>query len=105
MSKRIAFLTAAEGVELVGRDTPAGERLMHMAEFFERLSEDMSGGSGFQDCLAVLAVVWHSDRAPDVASRLGWPVERVVDAATYALKASAQDGPEQSARQAAVGEA
>ncbi|MET9268243.1 helix-turn-helix domain-containing protein [Kribbella sp. NPDC003557] len=97
--------TAAEGVELVGRDTPAGERLTQMAEFFERLSEDMSGGAGFQDCLAVLAVLWQADRAPDVASRLGWPVERVVDAATYALKASGQDGAEQTTGQAAVGEA
>jgi DNA-binding transcriptional regulator GbsR (MarR family) len=97
--------TAAEGVELVGRDTPAGERLMHMADFFDRLSEDMSGGAGFQDCLAVLAVLWQADRAPEVAAQLGWPVERVVDAATYALKASAQDGPEQTASQAAVSEA
>jgi DNA-binding transcriptional regulator GbsR (MarR family) len=101
--------TAAEGVEVVGRDSPAGERLLQMAEFFERLGEDMSGGAGFQDCLAVLAVVWRgdgaADRASEVAGRLGWPVERVSDAVDYALKASAQQGAEQAARQAAVGEA
>jgi DNA-binding transcriptional regulator GbsR (MarR family) len=97
--------TAAEGVELVGRDTPAGERLVQMAEFFERLSEDMSGSAGFQDCLAVLAVLWQADRASEVASRLGWPVERVVGAASYAIKASGQDGSEQPTGQAAVGEA
>ncbi len=97
--------TAAEGVDLVGRDTPAGERLTQMAEFFERLSEDMSGGAGFQDCLAVLALLWEPDRATELAARLGWPVERVTDAADYAIKASAQESPEQAASQPAVREA
>lgn len=97
--------TAAEGVELVGRDTPAGERLTQMAEFFERLSEDMSGGAGFQDCLAVLAVAWEPDRAAELAAQLGWPVERVTDAVGYAIKASAQESAEQPTRQAAVREA
>ncbi|RZT27730.1 MarR family protein [Kribbella sp. VKM Ac-2569] len=97
--------TAADGVELVGRDTPAGERLTQMAEFFERLSEDMSGGAGFQDCLAVLAVLWESDRAAELASRLGWSIERVTDAVDYAIKASAQESAEEATRQAAVREA
>ncbi|TDX03704.1 GbsR/MarR family transcriptional regulator [Kribbella sp. VKM Ac-2566] len=97
--------TAAEGVKLVGRDTPAGERLTQMAEFFERLSEDMSGGAGFQDCLAVLAVLWEPDRAAELAARLGWPVERVTDAADYAIKASAQESAEETPRQATVREA
>jgi DNA-binding transcriptional regulator GbsR (MarR family) len=97
--------TAAEGVELVGRDTPAGERLTQMAEFFDRLSEDMSGGAGFQDCLAVLALLWEPDRAADLASRLGWPIERVTDAADYAIKASAQESTEQATSQPAVREA
>ncbi|NIK61721.1 GbsR/MarR family transcriptional regulator [Kribbella shirazensis] len=100
---------AAEGVELVGRDTPAGERLMHMADFFHRLSEDMSGGAGFQDCLAVLAVLWQADRrldANELAAALHWPVERVTDALDYAVKnSSGQDGAEQAASQGAVGEA
>ncbi|WP_442914329.1 MarR family transcriptional regulator [Kribbella sp. NBC_00709] len=84
--------TAAEGVELVGRDTPAGERLTQMAEFFQRLSEDMTGGAGFQDCLSVLAVLWQADRqlsAVELASTLDWPVERVSDAVDYAVKAAA----------------
>ncbi|WUF33152.1 MarR family transcriptional regulator [Kribbella sp. NBC_00482] len=97
--------TAAEGVELVGRDTPAGERLKQMAEFFERLSEDMSGGAGFQDCLAVLAVLWEPDRTAELAARLNWPVERVTDAVDYAIKASAQESTEEAASQAAVREA
>lgn len=83
--------TAAEGVELVGRDTPAGERLAQMAEFFERLSEDMSGGAGFQDCLSVLAALWQADRvltSDQLATNLGWPVERVADALDYAVKAA-----------------
>ncbi|HEY3561615.1 MAG TPA: helix-turn-helix domain-containing protein [Kribbella sp.] len=89
--------TAAEGIELLGRDTPAGERLMHMAEFFRRLGDDMSGGAGFQDCLAVLAVLWQADRlldADEVAAALGWPVARVTDALDYAVKNSGQDGAE-----------
>jgi DNA-binding transcriptional regulator GbsR (MarR family) len=89
--------TAAEGIEVLGRDTPAGERLMHMAEFFRRLGDDMSGGAGFQDCLAVLAVVWQADRlldADDLAAALGWPVARVTDALDYAVKNSGQDGAE-----------
>ncbi|MER7243550.1 MarR family transcriptional regulator [Kribbella sp. NPDC000426] len=84
--------TAAEGVDLVGRDTPAGERLTQMAEFFQRLSEDMSGGAGFHDCLSVLAVLWKAERhlSPDeLATALGWPVERVTDAVDYAVKAAA----------------
>jgi DNA-binding MarR family transcriptional regulator len=87
--------TAAEGVDLVGRDTPAGERLTQMAEFFQRLSEDMSGGAGFQDCLAVLAVLWKADRvlnSDEVATTLHWPVERVIDAVDYAVKAAASGG-------------
>ena len=97
--------TAAAGVELLGSGTPAGERLMHMAEFFERLSEDMSGGGGFQDCLAVLAVVAPTVDARAVARRLGWPASRVVDVLDYAVKNSGQDGAEQPAGEAARGEA
>lgn len=100
--------TAAEGIELVGRDTPAGERLLHMADFFERLSEDMSGGAGFQDCLAVLATLWQADQrlaAPELAAALGWPVERVTDALEYAMKSSGQDGAEQAAGEPTVSEA
>jgi hypothetical protein len=37
--------TAAEGVDLVGCDTPAGERLTQMAEFFQ-VKAAASGASG-----------------------------------------------------------
>ncbi|GAA1115996.1 helix-turn-helix domain-containing protein [Kribbella jejuensis] len=97
--------TAAEGIELLGPDTPAGERLMHMAEFFERLSEEMSGGSGFQDCLAVLAVVSSTVDIRAVARTLGWPVSRVADVLDYAVKNSGQDRAEHAAGETAVGEA
>ena len=95
---------AAEGAALLGPDTPAGERLLHMAEFFERLSEDMSGGGGFQDCLAVLAVVSGSVNARNIAGVLGWPVSRVADVLDYAAKNSGQERAEHAPGQAAVGE-
>ncbi|MGZ0147874.1 helix-turn-helix domain-containing protein [Kribbella sp. WER1] len=95
--------TAAEGIDLLGPDTPAGQRLSHMAAFFDRLSEDMSGGAGFQDCLAVLAVAQLDAGA--VADVLGWPVERVTGVLEYAAKNSGQDGGEQPAREAALREA
>lgn len=97
--------TVAEGIELLGPDTPAGQRLSHMAAFFERLSEDMSGGAGFQDCLAVLAVARPSLDPAELAAALDWPVQRVVDTLEYAAKCSGQDGAEQAAGEAAVREA
>ncbi|MFD7154295.1 MarR family transcriptional regulator [Kribbella sp. NPDC059898] len=97
--------TAAEGIELLGADTPAGQRLSHMADFFDRLSEDMSGGAGFQDCLSVLAVAQPSLDPSELAAALGWPVERVTDVLEYAAKNSGQDGAEQPASEAAVREA
>ncbi|GAA3091180.1 DNA-binding MarR family transcriptional regulator [Kribbella aluminosa] len=96
--------TAAEGIALLGADTPAGQRLSHMADFFARLSEDMSGGAGFQDCLAVLAVLQERLDAEELAAALGWPVERVTDVLEYAAKSSGQDGAEQPAGEAAVRE-
>ncbi|HZX04015.1 GbsR/MarR family transcriptional regulator [Kribbella sp.] len=97
--------TAAEGIAVLGPDTPAGQRLAQMAAFFDRLSEDMSGGAGFQDCLAVLAVLQGTVDAGAVAAALGWPVERVTDVLDYAVKTSGEDLAEQPAGEAAVGEA
>ncbi|MEU4195291.1 helix-turn-helix domain-containing protein [Kribbella sp. NPDC026611] len=81
--------TAAEGAELLGPETPAGRRLTAMADFFHRLSDDMSGGTGFQvieDGLVVLATVWNHN-PKQVAKELGWPTERVDEALEYARKA------------------
>ncbi|GAA1590445.1 helix-turn-helix domain-containing protein [Kribbella hippodromi] len=85
--------TAAEGAELLGPDSPAGERLAQMAAFFGRLSEDMTGGAGFVDCLSVLATLWEADQlltVEELASELEWPVERAADAITYAVKNSSR---------------
>jgi len=84
--------TAAEGVELLGSDTPAGERLAHMADFFHRLGEDMSGGPGFavvEDGITILAALWHAARpltADELAAALDWPLTRVTDALALATK-------------------
>jgi DNA-binding transcriptional regulator GbsR (MarR family) len=82
--------TAAEGAKLLGRDTPAGQRLTQMADFFHRLGEDMSGGAGFaviEDGFTILAALWHTAHpltADQLATALGWPLTRVTDALTYA---------------------
>jgi hypothetical protein len=99
--------TAAEGAELLGAETPAGRRLSAMADFFHRLSDDMSGGLGFQvveDGLLILTALWRDDLRAQTADVLGWPVERVAEAVQYAQKLR-QDRAEHPAGQAAVGEA
>ncbi|MFC9690563.1 helix-turn-helix domain-containing protein [Kribbella sp. NPDC056951] len=77
--------TAAEGAALFG-DSAAGRRLAQMADFFQVLAEDMSGGAGFEvvdDALTVLATYREAGRVVDadqVAAVLDWPPERVVAA-------------------------
>ncbi|MEV5965221.1 helix-turn-helix domain-containing protein [Kribbella sp. NPDC051952] len=81
--------TAAEGADLLGRDTPAGERLTQMADFFHRLGEDMSGGLGsevIQDAVTILAALRHAAgplTEDQLATALDWPLIRVTDALTY----------------------
>ena len=84
--------TATEGADLLGRDTPAGERLTQMADFFHRLGEDMSGGPAFDvidDAFTVLAALLHAARpltADQLATALDWPPARITDALANATK-------------------
>jgi predicted transcriptional regulator len=84
--------TATEGAALLGPGTPAGERLTHMADFFHRLGEDMSGGPTFQlidDALTALAALLHAGRplTPDqLSAALDWPPERLAEALGNAAK-------------------
>ncbi|HWO65908.1 MAG TPA: helix-turn-helix domain-containing protein [Umezawaea sp.] len=76
--------TARRGVELFDDGTPTGARLDHMRQFFARLGEDMAGGpEGADDALTVAAALVHAARpcpADLLATALGWPVDRVVEA-------------------------
>jgi len=84
--------TATEGADLLGRDTPAGERLTQMADFFHRLGEDMSGGPGFEvidGAFTVLAALLHAARprtADQLATALNWPPARIAEALANATK-------------------
>ena len=88
--------TAAEGAALLGPETPAGERLTHMADFFHRLGEDMSGFSLIDDALTVLAALLHAGHplaASQLAAALDWPLDRVMDALGNATKYVEYTGP------------
>lgn len=84
--------TATEGAALLGPDTSAGERLTHMADFFHRLGEDMSGGPTFElidDAMTALAALLHAARpltADQLATALDWPPERLAEALGNAVK-------------------
>ncbi|MGW6276823.1 MarR family transcriptional regulator [Kribbella sp. NPDC055071] len=114
--------TAAEGAELLGPDTPAGERLTQMASFFHRLGEDMSGGLGLEiieDGITLLAALMHAARpltADQLSTALDWPLPRVINALTYATEnttftaaqltaLSGKQGADQAWGDEAVGEA
>ena len=91
--------TATEGADLLGRDTPAGERLTQMADFFHRLGEDMSGGPAFEvidDAFTLLAALLHAARpltADQLATALGWPPARITDALANATKYAEYSDP------------
>ncbi|TCC57523.1 MarR family transcriptional regulator [Kribbella pittospori] len=84
--------TATEGAALLGPDTPAGERLTHMADFFHRLGEDMSGGPTVEltdDALTTLAALIHAGRplsADQLSTALEWPPDRLAEALSNATK-------------------
>src|SRR5690349_6904530 len=81
--------TAAQrGVDIFGAETTAGARLGTMAQFFARLSEQMSGTSiltktAVHDALTVLAALVHAGRpltVDTVAVALDWPRDRATAA-------------------------
>jgi DNA-binding transcriptional regulator GbsR (MarR family) len=78
---------AQRGTDILGADTPAGSRLDRMGRFFGWLSEQMSDTGladiAVHDALTVLAALVHAARpltVAELATALGWPRERVVDA-------------------------
>jgi DNA-binding transcriptional regulator GbsR (MarR family) len=85
--KQVTWADAArQGVEILGATTPAGARLDDMSQFFDQLARDMTGdfgGAAIDDALTVLAASMHvtSRLTPEyLATALGWPRERVVNA-------------------------
>ncbi|MCP3798373.1 helix-turn-helix domain-containing protein [Allokutzneria sp. A3M-2-11 16] len=91
--------TAQRGVEVFDPATPAGARLDHMARFFAKLGEDMTGGgltpSIVRDVLTVLAALVHAGplAVDALAHALGWPEDRVVNALRDAEKHPDLAGP------------
>jgi DNA-binding transcriptional regulator GbsR (MarR family) len=85
--KQVTWADAArQGVEILGATTPAGARLEDMSQFFAQLARDMTGdfgGAAIDDALTVLAASMHvtSRLTPEhLATALGWPRERVINA-------------------------
>ncbi|WP_328320812.1 MarR family transcriptional regulator [Kribbella sp. NBC_00382] len=83
--------TARKGAELLDPSTPAGERLERMSQFFQHLSDDMSGlgpdPEAAEDTATILAALIHAARpltAPQLAAALTWPLARVTTALTTA---------------------
>ncbi|MEV0617398.1 helix-turn-helix domain-containing protein [Nonomuraea sp. NPDC050404] len=78
---------ARRGTDIFGPDTAAGIRLSKMGRFFARLSDQMDG-SGLThaivaDALTLIAALVHAARPltpDDLATALGWNVQRVADA-------------------------
>jgi DNA-binding transcriptional regulator GbsR (MarR family) len=83
--------TARKGADLFDPATPAGERLERMSQFFQQLSDDMSGlgpdPEVAEDTATILAALVHAHRpltADQLAAALGWPIDRVTTALTTA---------------------
>ncbi|WP_433019260.1 MarR family transcriptional regulator [Kribbella sp. CA-294648] len=83
--------TARKGADLFGPDTPAGARLEQMAQFFQQLSDDMSGAGPdpqtAEDVVTVLVALVHAARpltVDQLATALDWTADRTVTALTTA---------------------
>ena len=79
--------TAKQGVELLDPATPAGGRLEKMSQFFQQLSDDMSGSGPTsevaEDAMTILAALVHAGRpltSTQLATALAWPTGRVAEA-------------------------
>ncbi|MFB4269937.1 helix-turn-helix domain-containing protein [Nonomuraea sp. GTA35] len=78
---------ARRGIEIFGAGSPAGARLGRMAGFFAWISEQMNGSgltdAAVRDALTVLAALVHAARplsVDELATALGWPVQRAAGA-------------------------
>ncbi|MEV0831147.1 GbsR/MarR family transcriptional regulator [Nonomuraea rubra] len=78
---------ARRGIEIFGAGTPAGARLGRMAGFFTWISEQMNGSgltdAAVRDALTVVAALVHAARplaVDELATALGWPVQRAAGA-------------------------
>jgi predicted transcriptional regulator len=79
--------TAQQGAKIFGAATPSGARLDQMGGFFAQLANDMTGGpitpAAADDALTVAAALVHA-RVPltvnQLATALGWPMDRVANA-------------------------
>lgn len=83
--------TARKGADLFNPATPAGERLERMSQFFQQLSDDMSGlgpdPEVAEDTATILAALVHAHRpltTDELATALAWPLARVTTALTTA---------------------
>ena len=88
-----------KGATTLGPTTPAGTRLEHMAQFFERLHADMVTGFTAAiagDALTVLAALVHAGGplpAEELARCLGWTRERLAEALRGAEERPAMADP------------
>jgi hypothetical protein len=78
---------AQRGLAIFGTDTPAGIRLARMGQFFGNLTEQLRGNDladpSINDAMTVIAALSHSQRsltAPQLATALRWPADRLSDA-------------------------
>lgn len=79
--------TAQQGVKLFDPATPAGARLEKMSQFFQQLSDDMSGNGPTsavaEDAMTVLAALVHARRpltSTELTAALAWPATRTTEA-------------------------
>ncbi|MER6947533.1 helix-turn-helix domain-containing protein [Nonomuraea sp. NPDC000554] len=78
---------ARHGIDIFGVGTPAGTRLGQMARFFTWISEQMNDSgltdAVMHDALTVLAALVYAARPltmDELATALGWPIQRAADA-------------------------
>jgi biotin operon repressor/DNA-binding transcriptional ArsR family regulator len=78
---------AQRGLALFGADTPAGIRLARMSQFFGALTQQLRGSGladpGIDDAMTIIAALGYAQHpvaAPQLASALGWPRDRLNEA-------------------------
>jgi DNA-binding transcriptional regulator GbsR (MarR family) len=83
--------TARKGAELFDPATPTGRRLERMSQFFQQLSDDMSGlgpdPEVAEDVATLLAALVHAARpltSAQLTTALAWPADRLMTALSTA---------------------